>query len=76
MSDSLKGQGQAHNNDLESGGYGEEEASGPFDIVRTKSASVDRLKRWRVGHLSYTFFSNNAHCMRFEMMICYVNFKF
>ncbi|KAM7477868.1 hypothetical protein LguiA_026081 [Lonicera macranthoides] len=51
MSDSLKGLGQAHNNDLESGGYGEEEASGPFDIVRTKSASVDRLKRWRQAAL-------------------------
>ncbi|KAM7481269.1 hypothetical protein LguiB_005852 [Lonicera macranthoides] len=35
MSDSLKGQGQAHDNDLESGGY-QEEASGPFDIVRTQ----------------------------------------
>ncbi|CAA3016764.1 calcium-transporting ATPase 9, plasma membrane-type-like isoform X1 [Olea europaea subsp. europaea] len=41
-------------NDLEAGNsrreFGEEEedeGSGPFDIVRTKSAPVDRLRRWR-----------------------------
>ncbi|CAI9099300.1 OLC1v1036095C1 [Oldenlandia corymbosa var. corymbosa] len=45
------------NNDLESGagpGYNDDdddEASGPFDIVRTKSAPVDRLRRWRQAAL-------------------------
>ncbi|KAL2553919.1 Calcium-transporting ATPase 10 [Forsythia ovata] len=29
----------------------EEEGSGPFDIVRTKSAPVDRLRRWRQAAL-------------------------
>lgn len=40
-----------HKNDLETGpsGFDEEEDSGPFDIFRTKSASVDRLRRWRVS---------------------------
>lgn len=43
-----------HRNDPELGGPGyedEEEVTGPFDIVRTKSASVDRLKRWRQAAL-------------------------
>ncbi|KAL4590044.1 hypothetical protein LXL04_002962 [Taraxacum kok-saghyz] len=46
-----------HKNDVESGGAGSggfedyESASGPFDIVSTKSASVDRLKRWRQAAL-------------------------
>lgn len=41
--------------DLETGSRGsrgftddEDDASGPFDIFRTKSAPVDRLRRWRV----------------------------
>lgn len=49
-------------NDLEAGngrGRGEysrddEQGSGPFDIFRTKSAPVDRLRRWRVS-LSHSF---------------------
>lgn len=53
-----------HPKDLESGGgsgggfqdYGS--VSDPFDIVRTKSASVDSLKRWRVTCL--VFFSLNS----------------
>lgn len=45
-----------HKNDVESAGAGSggfedyESTSGPFDIVSTKSASVDRLKRWRVNN--------------------------
>lgn len=27
----------------------EDDATGPFDIVRTKSAPVHRLRRWRVS---------------------------
>lgn len=27
----------------------DDESLGPFDIVRTKSASVDLLRRWRVS---------------------------
>lgn len=46
-----------HRNDVESGGGdGDDDydsVSDPFDIVSTKSASVDRLKRWRVMNLSY-----------------------
>ncbi|KAL3533287.1 hypothetical protein ACH5RR_006808 [Cinchona calisaya] len=45
-------------NDLESGAghdgftdYDDEGTSGPFDIVRTKSAPVNRLKRWRQAAL-------------------------
>ncbi|KAK3007639.1 hypothetical protein RJ639_013107 [Escallonia herrerae] len=34
------------------GGDDDNGNSGPFDIVRTKSASVDRLKRWRVRGLA------------------------
>ncbi|KAJ9557670.1 hypothetical protein OSB04_012284 [Centaurea solstitialis] len=43
-----------HKNDVESGsggGFEEESPSDPFDIVSTKSASVDRLKRWRQAAL-------------------------
>ncbi|KVH87858.1 Calcium-transporting P-type ATPase, N-terminal autoinhibitory domain-containing protein [Cynara cardunculus var. scolymus] len=46
-----------HKNDVESGGGGSggfedyESPSDPFDIVSTKSASVDRLKRWRQAAL-------------------------
>ncbi|KAL1816250.1 hypothetical protein DCAR_0520625 [Daucus carota subsp. sativus] len=42
-----------HKNDLETGpsGFDDEEDSGPFDIFRTKSASVDRLRRWRQAAL-------------------------
>ncbi|KAL7600509.1 hypothetical protein Lser_V15G23628 [Lactuca serriola] len=46
-----------HKNDVESAGAGSggfedyESTSGPFDIVSTKSASVDRLKRWRQAAL-------------------------
>ncbi|PIN19114.1 Calcium transporting ATPase [Handroanthus impetiginosus] len=46
-----------HRNDLEAGystrNYDEDddESSGPFDIVRTKSAPVDRLRRWRQAAL-------------------------
>jgi Ca2+-transporting ATPase len=50
MSESSKGKEQDRN-DLEAGNYGEEEPSGPFDIVRTKSASADRLRRWRQAAL-------------------------
>lgn len=36
------------------GGFEEDDvASGPFDIFRTKSASVDRLRRWRVCGFSF-----------------------
>ena len=46
-----------HDNDLEAGinEFEEEEDSGPFDILRTKSASVDRLKRWRVSSVHLRF---------------------
>ncbi|XP_071717450.1 calcium-transporting ATPase 10, plasma membrane-type-like [Rutidosis leptorrhynchoides] len=43
-----------HRNDVESAGGFEdydESASDPFDIVSTKSASVDRLRRWRQAAL-------------------------
>ncbi|KAL6985011.1 Calcium-transporting ATPase 10, plasma membrane-type, variant 2 [Sarracenia purpurea var. burkii] len=45
-----------HRNDVEtgstfSGDYGEEVSSGPFEIYRTKDASVDRLRRWRQAAL-------------------------
>ncbi|KAK4483758.1 hypothetical protein RD792_010960 [Penstemon davidsonii] len=50
--------GRNYQNDLEAGANGrrdyEEDEDGdsdPFDIVRTKSASVDRLKRWRQAAL-------------------------
>ncbi|KAK3003043.1 hypothetical protein RJ639_018799 [Escallonia herrerae] len=36
---------------IHGGGGGDDGNSGPFDIVRTKSASVDRLKRWRQAAL-------------------------
>ncbi|KAL8254770.1 hypothetical protein R6Q59_032991 [Mikania micrantha] len=44
---------QKHRKDVESGGGYEEHGSvcGPFDIVRTKSASLDRLKKWRKAAL-------------------------
>ncbi|CAA3031614.1 calcium-transporting ATPase 10, plasma membrane-type-like isoform X1, partial [Olea europaea subsp. europaea] len=44
-----------HKNDLEAGNSSreideeEQEGSGPFDIVRTKGASPDQLRRWRVS---------------------------
>lgn len=40
-----------YKNDVETGssGFDEDDHLGPFDIIRTKSASVDRLKRWRVS---------------------------
>lgn len=44
-----------HKNDIEAGGSNREydldddEGSGPFDIVRTKRAPIDRLRRWRVS---------------------------
>lgn len=43
-------------NDLEAGtsDFYDEDDSGPFDILRTKSASVDRLRRWRVS-VSYIY---------------------
>ncbi|XP_051150223.1 calcium-transporting ATPase 10, plasma membrane-type [Andrographis paniculata] len=46
-----------HRNDLEAGNstrdydLDDDEGSGPFDIVRTKSAPVDRLRRWRQAAL-------------------------
>ncbi|KAI3775302.1 hypothetical protein L1987_49873 [Smallanthus sonchifolius] len=46
-----------HKNDVEFGGAGsggfedDESPSDPFDIVSTKSASVDRLRRWRQAAL-------------------------
>ncbi|KAL8135231.1 hypothetical protein AgCh_010048 [Apium graveolens] len=42
-----------YSNDLEAGitDYNDEDDSDPFDILRTKSASVDRLKRWRQAAL-------------------------
>lgn len=43
-----------HRNDVEaadSGDYEDEGSSGPFDIYRTKNASVDRLRRWRQAAL-------------------------
>ncbi|KAH6797492.1 autoinhibited Ca2+ -ATPase [Perilla frutescens var. hirtella] len=55
MSEEIKSKKQKH--DLEAGGsrrdYTEEDddGSGPFDIVRTKSAPVHRLRRWRQAAL-------------------------
>ncbi|CAA3031615.1 calcium-transporting ATPase 10, plasma membrane-type-like isoform X1 [Olea europaea subsp. europaea] len=46
-----------HKNDLEAGNNSreideeEQEGSGPFDIVRTKGAPPDRLRRWRKAAL-------------------------
>ncbi|KAL8149433.1 hypothetical protein AgCh_006441 [Apium graveolens] len=42
-----------YKNDVETGssGFDEDDHLGPFDIFRTKSASVDRLKRWRQAAL-------------------------
>ncbi|EPS66913.1 hypothetical protein M569_07863, partial [Genlisea aurea] len=46
-----------HRNDVEAGIYGQEyeaddeEGLGPFDILRTKSAPVDRLRKWRQAAL-------------------------
>lgn len=44
-----------YKNDVETGssGYDDDDNTGPFDILRTKSASVDRLKRWRVSILMF-----------------------
>lgn len=46
--------GRRYHNDVEAGvtsrgSYDEDEDGGVFDIVRTKSAPIDRLKRWRVS---------------------------
>ncbi|KAL3825633.1 hypothetical protein ACJIZ3_021662 [Penstemon smallii] len=46
--------GRRRHNDLEAGGsrnYDDDEGSGPFDIVRTKRAPIDRLKKWRQAAL-------------------------
>ncbi|KAE9464235.1 hypothetical protein C3L33_03867, partial [Rhododendron williamsianum] len=46
-----------HRNDLEAADsrqYEDDSSSGPFDIYRTKNASVDRLRRWRVKGLAYS----------------------
>ncbi|XP_059637474.1 calcium-transporting ATPase 10, plasma membrane-type-like [Cornus florida] len=59
MSDQLNGSpNRRHqNNDIEAGRSGkhddedDEGSSGPFDIFRTKNASIDRLKRWRQAAL-------------------------
>ncbi|XAR63716.1 Calcium-transporting ATPase [Bertholletia excelsa] len=40
-----------HRNDVEAGISGEDEASSPFEIYRTKDAPVDRLRRWRQAAL-------------------------
>ncbi|KAG5559719.1 hypothetical protein RHGRI_009287 [Rhododendron griersonianum] len=43
-----------HRNDLEAADsrqYEDDSSSGPFDIYRTKNASVDRLRRWRQAAL-------------------------
>lgn len=57
------------------GGFEEDDvASGPFDIFRTKSASVDRLRRWRVCGFSFLlllFFSLPFPFLRFH----FVNFS-
>ena len=61
-----------HKNDVESGGGGSggfedyESPSDPFDIVSTKSASVDRLKRWRVMLLF--FFIGFFMCYSFNII--------
>lgn len=57
-----------YKNDLEAGTSSreideeEDEGSGPFDIVRTKSAPLDRLRRWRVSLLAllicFSFFTD------------------
>ncbi|KAG8376409.1 hypothetical protein BUALT_Bualt09G0060500 [Buddleja alternifolia] len=46
-----------HQNDIEAGNsrrdyaHDDDEGSGPFDIVRTKRAPIDRLRRWRQAAL-------------------------
>ncbi|GFY80513.1 hypothetical protein Acr_01g0003220 [Actinidia rufa] len=45
-------------NDVEAGtgrsrNYGEGSSSGPFEIYRTKDASVHRIRRWRYGSILF-----------------------
>ncbi|PWA47209.1 hypothetical protein CTI12_AA501290 [Artemisia annua] len=59
MSNGVSGGGggspyRRHKNDVESSGGGDLEedydlVNDPFDIVRTKNTSVERLKRWSHG---------------------------
>lgn len=74
--------GRRYHNDVEAGvvsrrSYDEDDDGGPFDIVRTKSAPIDRLKRWRVSFF-YFFLHLCCFCsiaVIFRCFCCYCYFS-